>query len=134
MNKQIEEMVKDYKLCYPCEMFCGYVDKKGNLCGDISCILGNDCTKCDTSTYLARFLVKQGYRKIDEGSVVLTKDIVDHIRKETAKEILQDLICYIEQNKELFCSRHKNINYTKADNLIDYIGQRAKQYGVEIEQ
>lgn len=105
-NKKIEEMTRDYQLCYPCEMFTGYVDDDGNLCGEKHCIEDLDCTKCGASTGLAKALIKSGYRKIPDGAIVLTEDcykalvqvyedwrerctgVVYEARKETAREIL----------------------------------------------
>ena len=63
-QKQIEEMTKDFLLCYPCEMFSGYIDENGDIQGDKICLAGLDCTKCGITRDLANHLIGQGYRKI----------------------------------------------------------------------
>ena len=84
-QNQIKEMTRDYRLCYPCEMFAGYVDDDGNLCGKKHCLEGLDCTECGVPTDLAKVLIKENYRKIPEGAVVLTQEEYE-VLKIKAKE------------------------------------------------
>ncbi len=142
-KQQIEEMAKkiyksakicDCRLCQDCEYH-----KKGKV-GKYSC-------QCIA---IAEELINQGYRKIDEGAVVLTKeeyeslknesaDIakdyqemakfydekceeLDQARKETAKEILQELYDACKDD-------------TYGQVVVDFsaLESLAKQYGVEVE-
>ena len=73
----IEEMAKDYKLCYPCEVFDGYVDENGNLANGnelYRCLDGIEPTRCSICKDTAKVLIGACYRKVDEGAVVLTKE------------------------------------------------------------
>ena len=85
------------------------------------------------SRAIAEHLIGQGYRKIPEGAVVLTREEYQkdfssqfnkgykHGSKETAKEILQDL--YIEATS----------NISETVELTTFqIEQLAKQYGVDL--
>lgn len=72
-EKQIEEMCKDYKLCYPCEMFGGYIDEDGVTLLECRCVQGLDCTKCGITKKFAKVLINQGYRKVSEDSVKFSK-------------------------------------------------------------
>ncbi|MBE5764019.1 MAG: hypothetical protein E7339_00255 [Clostridiales bacterium] len=106
----IEEMCKDFKCCVSCEMFNGFIDDNGEL-KDCSCAEHSDryCTQCYISTRQAKTLYNAGYRKIPEGSVVLSKEEYNDLkglekhfddylikeiketRKETTKEILREV-------------------------------------------
>ena len=106
-EKQIEEMAKDFKCCVSCEMFGGYVNDNNEIV-DGHCIEHtiDHCKKCYISTTQAKVLHNANYRKIPEGSVVLTKEEFEFMcvdtkkvreeevklaRKETAREIIDML-------------------------------------------
>lgn len=96
--------------------------------------------------WIAQELVKHYQPK---NAVVLTKDIVDHIRKETAKEILdkfndvqENLSKKIKQLKEPFNyvsmnskekEGYKNGILAAKSIVTSFKSQLAKQYGVEME-
>ena len=94
-NKQIEEMAKDYY---------GY-----------SIDLEEDCK------FVAEEMYDKGHRKLPKDSVVLDEDIVDHIKKEKAKEILLDLKPLLEGF----------VHTDTGENLYVY---KCKQFGIELEE
>ena len=144
MNEQINEMTKDYKLCYPCEMFGGYIDDDGNLCGDICCIDGSDCTKCGVSTDLAKSLIKHGYQRVDEDKIVLTEseyvELIDakaeliKLKSQTVSDIRKEMAT--DFYRELKQYRHfVEHDGQKADMVFfSHIEDLVKQHGVEVEQ
>ena len=74
LEKRIEELVKDYKLCYPCDMFTGYEVDGLMFCK--GCATGNDCLTCGISTAAAKMLVKDGWINC-KGKVVLSQEGYD---------------------------------------------------------
>lgn len=96
-KKQIEEMVKDFKLCCPCEMFTGYIDENGDMQGDKRCLADHACTKCGISTDLAKHLIKQGYCKINENTVIISKNQLAVLLKNAS---LEDIL-KLQENKVL---------------------------------
>ena len=110
------------------------------------------CQACTT----AKNILGVGYRKIDEGKVVLTREeygainleratdmlraIQDQARKETAKEILERFYNYLPPKEkdsfEIKASSFEDVKKTVLqfhNSLNDDIREFAKQYGVEIE-
>ena len=149
MNKQIEEMAK--VMCgHDCEE-CAKETASWRGCSlekarEEECLIKEE----------ARKLYEQGYRKIDEGSVVLTtakiaeyekglrerwEKEIEQARKETAREILQRFYNYLPpKEKDSFEIKKSSFEDVKKavlqfhNSLNDDIREFAKQYGVEIEQ
>ena len=104
---------------------------------DQGCTEHTNCDECK-----AKLLVKEGYQKIPQDSVVLTREeygainleratdmlraIQEQARKETAKEILQRLY---EKFIKYICVGDC---YTESD-IEKELQELAKQYGVEVE-
>ena len=96
----------------------------------------------------AEYYYEQGYRKIPKDSVVLSRgelekmvnakmkcinDMAIIARKETA-EIFHKLFSYIG-SQQLFCivdEDHKTL--IDCDKLFEFVGNLAKQFGVEVEE
>ena len=106
-------MAKDYKCCYPCEMFGGY-EAMGAI-HNADCIEYHDCKKCEIALTVARVLYNAGYRKLPKDSVVLSKENYDKLchlayfgyddyyekgSKETAEKILNELYCTPKEQVE----------------------------------
>ena len=131
-DKMIEEMAKD---------IFEYVDTKKLV--DVY-ILHSDISegvKPLTHNYgLAEFLCNKNYRKIPEGSVVLSKEeYVENLyrqfkdgykqaRKATAKEILRDIKYEIEDRNGAMLEEDLSVDATI---LQEVLNELAKQYGVE---
>ena len=132
MNKKeiIEEMCKDFKCCVSCEMFNGFINDNGEL-KDCSCAEHSDryCTQCYISTRQAKTLYNAGYRKIPEGSVVLTIEEVDEFRKDSAEvKFLKNKIIK-QARKETAKEILKEVAKTCGD--YQWFKNLCKQYGVE---
>ena len=119
-KEKIKEMTKGYKLCPPCEMFGGYVDSKGNLCGEVGCIQGIDCTTCSITNDLAKVLLKNGC--LDKA--IIAKDILSSLYNETYE-------VNIYANKKF---REDIINAITPliNSITDKIKRLAEEYEVEI--
>jgi hypothetical protein len=77
-EKQIEEMAKDFKCCYSCEMFNGY-EANGEL-HNCNCEAYNKPENCAIARTVAKCLIADGYRKIDKDSVVLSREELEKIK------------------------------------------------------
>lgn len=143
MEKQIEEMLDIMVQCEQCSKYNYY-----------TC---SGCVHRDENRAYAKLLYEQGYRKIPQDAVVLTKKeygainlekatdmlraIQDQARKETAKEVLQRFYAYTPP-KEKGSFEIKTSSFEDVEKVVrlfrnclnDDIREFAKQYGVEIEQ
>ena len=122
-----------------------------------------DCSKCwcleerECSAYAyAKTYYEQGYRKIPEGSVVLSKEendinnkfikylqrridelneyscnVYKQARKKTAKEILRDIKYEIEDRNGAMLEEDLSVDATILQEVLNEI---AKQYGVEVKE
>lgn len=134
-KQQIEEMAKIASIncgeCYTCEF--SHLKGKGLSCMDY---------------LVANEFYNAGYRKIDENAVVLTREqhkqmfkdliasnkvIEAETRKETAKEILQNL--YYFSNGHSFRTEEMgdNVYLNKVDDILVFIEEEARKYKVEVE-
>ena len=158
-EKQIEEMAKDIEHC------CNRYDEEdrfvGNKCSGCEywCDTNNLC--CSFGNKEATYLYNAGYRKIPEGSVVVSKEehkqlynderasyyraenlaiendllnrkLID-ARKETAREILQ----IIEDDRIGYwdsCDCGKDETYWRDNAIQGTLNEIAKQFGVEVEE
>lgn len=130
--------------------------KELDYCETHECV-GGSCSECR-----AIWLVEQGYRKIPEGSVVLSREeynallleqkrlreIVDRIpcgyelkeqaRKETAEKIFNDIFALVNNTKDKSSKIFGNSSeYGKGyknsvNHFNEHILELAKQFGVEI--
>ncbi len=119
-KEMIEEMAKDV---------CKNINTK--MCADGTC---SKTWECPYSNTMAKILIKKGYRKIPEGSVIYTKEDQEDMkisirheiycecnkaRKETAKEILSLAI------------KHDNGYET---DMTRFIGDLKKQFRLGVEE
>lgn len=123
-KEMIEEMCKNFKCCVSCEMFNGYMDDNGEL-KNCSCAEHSDshCTQCYISTSQAKVLYNADYRKIPEGSVMLTG-------KETDEQLEDLLIEYDEMGFYPSTTVPNPDEYSREykKRLIYAIGQRTKEH------
>lgn len=126
-KQQIEEMLDVMVQCEHCSNYNYY-----------TC---SGCVHRDENRAYATMLYNAGYRKIDDGSVVLTtekiaeyekglrerweKDI-EQARKETAKEIWKRF--------DIFFRPFDKKDAISIDLLLLFLENVVKQYGVEVEQ
>ena len=71
-KEMIEEMAKDFKCCYPCEMFNGY-EANGEL-HNCNCEAYNKSQNCAIAQTVAKCLIGDGYRKLPKNSVALSNE------------------------------------------------------------
>lgn len=131
-EQQIEEMAKDFKCCYPCEMFNGY-EASGAL-HNCNCEAYNKSENCAIARTVAKCLIVDNYRKLPEDSVVLKKENYDKLchlayfgyddayekgSKETAEKILK-------------LAEEYNKGYE--DNFTFFIKAVKEKFGVEIKE
>jgi hypothetical protein len=115
-KEKLEEMAND-------------LEEEFVLCGTLSNCGTKRCSRC-----FSKYLYEQGYRKIPEGSVVVSKQVweehiekrekankifEERIRKETAREILQELYEQIDEKTPKWVETQ--------------IKMKAKQFGVEVD-
>lgn len=111
-QEQIDEMANDIAKCFPDKDWC--FDKNMN------------CVSC-----IAMELYNAGYRKVPENALVFTEEEyidlsrnyageqIERVRKETAREIFQDLLnC---------CALYGCVTR-------EYILEQVEKYGVEVEE
>ena len=116
------------------------IDLNENYCGSINCV-----------SCLARALNKQGYRKIDKDSVVLSREeydeflrqnfIIDELKdcvklasKETAEKLYDKVMSFIGSNQKFWIVDEEHITIIQVDKLFDFVMETAKQFGVEIKE
>ncbi len=111
----IEEMAKD---------ICKNINTK--MCADGTCPRTWNCPYSNT---MAKILVKKGYRKIPESSVVFTEEELERLRKDKVKEVVNLVFWKI-------CERHQyNLDFeTNADELREVLDEIKEQFGVEVEE
>lgn len=134
-KQQIEEIAQDIASNCP--------DMVDNACG------GKPCYVC-----LAERLVKDNYRKIPENAVMMTREyynrirsqtrkVIDlesiikadeRIRKDTAREIIEKVLGFIGSNQKFWLVDDERITINFTDDLFDFMGNLAKQCGVQIEE
>ena len=104
MNKEIKELTGD--ICYACH--------SRKVCTGENCYVAKG---------IAEELYNKGYQKA-EYDVYDLGIVIDNARKETAKEILQE----IKKREMWFINSHM-----QGEHLNEQINELAKKYGVEIE-
>ena len=136
-KKQIEEMAKDIPyLTLDREVFVGATEKR---------IVGWTLSEEDNKM-IAKALIEQGYRKLDEDSVVLSREEYNELKQEwtrrmstnkrnhylekrVSKETVEKFICWLKENVLFFelCDNGKlkgNISIT-----LDQLENFSKQFG-----
>ena len=126
MNKKeiIEDMCKNFKCCVACEMFNGFINDNDEL-ENCSCAEHSDryCTQCYISTNQAKTLYNAGYRKIPEGSVVLSKEENDINNK-----FIKYLQRRIDELNEYSCNVYKQARKETAIKIAFDIESRLAYY------
>ena len=126
-KEMIEEMAKIQ--CDSCKKYMG----ESEDCDSAECLF--------IRKKYANELIKQGYRKLPEGSVVLSKneyeelnitgkyfnDALNQARKETAKEIIRDIKYTVEDRNGATLEEDLSVDATILKEVLDEI---AKQFGV----
>lgn len=79
-EKMIEEMTENGLCCIACEM-CDETLENGKFI-KAECLESGHTNNCSISKHVAEAFIDAGYRKVPEGSVVLTKEEWERIQKE----------------------------------------------------
>lgn len=142
-QKAIEEIAKVLNDC------CNFYDKNGNH-------LGNKCNShdceywCDTNYLCCSYNKKEataiynaGYEKIPKGAYIRyrwqDKRIYKRIkrllksRKQTQRDIFEKLFSYIGSQQQFCIVNDDYKTLIDCDKLFEFVGNLAKQYGVEVE-
>ena len=99
MNTKIEEMTKEIKKSHTA--YKGFCPHNPTVCSTV-----RNCLYCNIATHL----IEQGYRKIPEGSVVLTEEELDKKIKPFRLEIIalcKDLVQTRKETAEKFAEMLK---------------------------
>lgn len=137
-NSEIEAIAKVLNDC--CNHYDEFGRHLGNKCAHCEywCDTNNIC--CSYNEKEAEALYNAGYRKIPEGSVVLTReeyeqDLMDLYdagyefgQNETAKEIFYKL------KETLIINNEENTEFFDYDYTLETIDKLATRYGVEMEE
>lgn len=127
-EKQIEEMAKEIEKSYTA--YKGFCPRKLTVCGFIK-----NCMYCNIATHL----IEQGYRKIDENEVVISKEDLKKLSSSIKSEqevrqieIFNDIVIALTERHEsakYFYGIKESVGVDMSIRIVKFF---AEKYGVDL--
>lgn len=84
--------------------------------------------------WVLQFILKEERKQRLKELIASNKVIKAETRKETAKEILQYLYCFVDGHSFYLDETINRVEYNKVDDILAFIGEQSRKYGVEVYQ